>query len=226
MRVVHQSGKSGKVHATAQQWGAMLDHHAEVADVIELTEGSSPSARAGIEHWLHAHPEWNGVYPRGYGLNECAILSREPLLRPRSHRLTRLRLHGARKAPIYDLSARTFGTRFHVWHSPAHNGGLAPGWPTRVYLSAMSTYRDLLTGAAGRVVSADWNLDLRRADVRHALELPGLTWAVGPHQAPTLDRRVVDGIQTNLPIRRRSTTLDAVDGFDHRAVLTVLDEGK
>lgn len=223
-RHVHQSGKSGKVFATKAEWKAMLDTHSVVGgqqiDLITLTETSSALAGEAVHEWATEN-KWHIYRPTGYGPDEITLLSRTPLSRRRARRLTRLTLRSARKAPIYDVSAVVCGVRWHNWHSPAHNEGLAPNWPTKVYLSALRTLR--LVGKGLHAYTGDWNVDLGNPKMRQRLRLPGMRWAVGPNQKGTLGKRIIDGVQTNVPIVRYSVTLPACKGFDHHAIYTVLE---
>lgn len=223
VRHVHLSGKVGKVHATRDQWLSALDVLSKVdhepTDVITLTETPTAEAGRAVTDWAFERG-WDIFRPKGYGKDECTILSRTPITRGRAKRLTRFVLKGARQAPIYDISARTCGIRFHVWHSPAHNGGLKPGWPTMVYMSAMSVLRKV--GKGLHAYCADWNADLRRGEVQDTLHIPGMIWAVGHDQKSTIDNRVIDGVQANAKIVKRTVTLKKLPGFDHHPVLTVL----
>jgi hypothetical protein len=171
---------------------------------------------------------WHLWHPNRRGRNECAILSRRPLDHRRAFRLTGLTLKAGRTAPLYLVAAHIKGGPWiGAWHTPAHNGGLRRGlWPTRVYMSALTGLRAarMRMHGGGVALAADWNLDLRRCDVRAQLAkpYPHMQWGWTPGQKNTEGGRVIDGVLTNLPILEPSTTLPAQPGFDHRPVLTVL----
>lgn len=221
---IHHIHQSGFAHATAHQWLAMLDHHGPLADVITLTETAGDTARQALTEWVKRNEGWHLFHPAGVGPGQCAILSRSPIVYARAQQLTRLRLKSARKALIHAVIANTFGIRWDVSHLPAHNGGLRRGWPTKVYLSALLTLGRLTHD--WRVVVADWNADPRRRRIRKLITIPGLRWAVGKRQHGTHGNRVIDGVQTNLRVIGHSRTLPKIDGFDHAAVLTVLERRK
>lgn len=213
--------QSGWAHATAAQWDHMLSVHGEYADVILLTECAH--RHEVLADWAAKH-DWHLHHPESDGASECAILSRRKIKRRRARRLTRLTLRTARKAPIYSVSGTTFGIRFRVWHSPAHNGGLSHvgkfAWPTKVYLSALAGFH--FGKFRRQVVAGDWNLDLLRQTVRRVLRLPGLRWAISLDQQGTHGDRLIDGMQTNVAVAKEPVTLKPIPAFDHRAVLVAL----
>jgi len=209
---------SGFAHASAGQWTGMLEELTPLCDVLTLTEVAGKIPRRVLDRWALANG-WHLHHPTGAGPGQCAILSRRPIRWGHAPLLTGLVLKTARKAAIHAASGRTYGIRWRVWHSPAHNGGLRPGWPTKVYLSALARLRR--SKPLPQVVAADWNADLRRREIRDRLRLPGLHWATGADQAPTLHGRLIDGLQTNLRCEG-SRTLRHVGGFDHAPVLTIL----
>lgn len=225
VRLIHASGR---FTATVDQLIAALDVYAAQADVITVTEVSPARFhRSGLLRWADQNG-WHVHHTTGAGENECAILSRWPLARRKTFRLTPLTLKTGRTAPIYLVAARIKdGPWIGVWHTPAHNDGLRPGlWPTRVYQTALTGLRQarMRMHGGGVAIAADWNLDLRRPSVRAHLArpYPRMRWALTRHQTPTQGGRVIDGVLTNRQVIDPATTLPPEPGFDHRAVSVVL----
>lgn len=216
VRVILQAGK---FDATDDQWRAMLDHHESLADVILPTETSRPTLRRVLQTWAD-HAGWYLWHPEGAGANECAILSREPIRRARARRLTQAVLKTARKAPIHAVSGRTHGMKVGLWHSPAHNGGLANNWPTRVYLWCWAALRRLRFDVFG----GDFNVHLQREDMQDQLRLPGMRWTVPSNQRPTFANKILDGLQVSrrVTVVRPAVTLRRMAGFDHSGVLVIV----
>lgn len=219
---------SGRYDASRAHLVAALDEFAAQADVIPPTEVGEDGARRTLHDWAKRN-DWHLWHPVRRGAAECAVLSRWPFDRRAAWRLTNLVLQSARTAPIYLTAARLKGGPWiGVWHSPAHTEGLRPGlWPTRVYLSALTGLRTgrMRMHGGGCALTGDFNLDLSRPAIRSQLAepFPHMRWGWTRRQAPTEGGRVIDGVLTNLPIRVPSVTLPPMDGFDHRAVLTVLE---
>lgn len=228
LRHVHASGR---FTASPEQLVTALTLYATGyrADVITLTEVSPDKYDEPLARWA-VGAGWHLHHPTGPGRDECAILSRQRFESRGVHRLTDLTLKVGRTAPIYLITAKVHdGPWFGVWHSPAHNGGLKPQfWATRVYLSALQGLRAArmtMRGGDGVVLAADWNLDLRRPLIRDHLSkpYPHMRFASSRTSQPTNGGRVIDGVLTNLHIAHRSRTLPEQPGFDHAAVLTVLE---
>lgn len=227
VRMLRHVHLSGKFNVKPKELTDALDVFStrSKANVITLTEVSPPGLRAPIAHWA-ASNHWHVYHPPRAGQNECAVLTREPFVETHAYLLTPLQLRVGRTAPIYLICARLAGGPwFAVWHTPAHTYGWRPGvWATRVYMSALRGLRvaRLRLRGHGLVLVADWNVDLHRQAVRDKIGGPyrRLHWAVGDNQAPTLGNRIVDGVLTDLLIVRKSITLSARLGFDHRPILT------
>ena len=226
MRHVHASGR---FDATPAELTKALDFYAlvEKADVITLTEVAPKPLGAAILAWAKSNG-WFFWHPGGRGPSECAILSRHRFDKRTAFRLSDITLKTGRTAPLYLTAAHIKGGPWiGVWHTPAHNGGLKPSlWATRVYRAALVGLRQarMRMRGGGVVLAADWNLDLRRSMIRAQLAkpYPAFRWALSVGQKPTLGGRVIDGVLTNLPVIRSAKTLPPQDGFDHRAVLTIL----
>jgi endonuclease/exonuclease/phosphatase (EEP) superfamily protein YafD len=225
LTVVHASGKASKPAATAGQLNTALDWYATQADVITLTEVAGTDVSAALVLWAGAHG-WHLYHPSGAGKSECAVLSKKPFGATKALRLTDLTLKTGRTAPLYLIAAHIKGGPWvPVWHSPAHTHGLKPGlWPTRVYRSALAgllAARMKLRGG-GVILGGDWNLRpellVKVAPFKH------LTWAGAANQKPTEGGRVIDGFLTNLHVATPAVTLPAQPGFDHKAVLVVVNK--
>jgi hypothetical protein len=71
------------------------------------------------------------------------------------------------------------------------------------------------------VLAGDWNLPpellVKVSPFKH------LEWAGEKDQKPTEGGRVIDGFLTNLDVETPAKTLPMQPGFDHRAVLAVLN---
>jgi len=235
VRHVHASGR---FTATPAQLEAALDVYARTsdggfaADVITLTEVSPNQYGVPLARWA-ARNGFELHHPKLRGRDECAVLSRQPLDRRKTWRLTDLTLQVGRTAPLYLVAAQLRdGPWFAVWHTPAHNGGLSTvgksAFPTRVYRSALTGLRAarLKMHRGGVVLAADWNLDLHRPPIAAQLAKPYplMHFGIDVDEAPTEGGRVIDGVLTNLPIVEKSVTLPAQPGFDHKGVLTVLGQ--
>jgi hypothetical protein len=234
---------SGKVTASpAQLQHAIRSHvktlhrmapHADRYGIL-LTEASpdkyNEPLRQVVEdlHWWLFHPLGRP------GADECAVLSSVPLEDHATYRLTDLHLTKAttnRTAPIVLTAAKLqHGPWLADWHTPAHNGGLDPHtWPTHVYDSALEGLRVAvhdMGGGDGKVIAADYNVDLARGEIRDKIgkDYQHLHWSWHPGQKPTEGGRVIDGFLTNLPIRQPAVTLPREHGFDHHAVFSELGE--
>ena len=234
IRHVHASGR---FTATPEQLAAALTFYATdpavKADVITLTEVSPAHLRPALRVWA-AKSGWHRHHPPGAGKSECAVLARAPypFTHTQASRLSPLTLRSGRNTPLYAVDAEVKGGPwFSVTHTPAHNGGLDPtgktAWPTRVYLSVTAGWHAarMRMHGGGVVLAADWNLDLSRKAVRDRLArpYPRMTWGWHSAQQPTEGGRVIDGILTTLPHGDSVTLLPSRPGFDHRAVLTVLE---
>lgn len=227
VRFIRHVHLSGKFTVTGREMRDALDVFSDTtkADVITLTEVSPDHLREPLRDWARDN-HWHLYHPQASGQSECAILARRPIVDTRSYLLTHLHINVGRTAPLYLVCGLIEGGPwFATWHTPAHTFGLRPGvWATRVYLSALRGLKvaRLRLQGHGIVVVADWNMDLSRERVRRRLKRPyrHLRWAVGRNQGPTNTGRVIDGVLTNLIIARRSVTLAARKGFDHRPILT------
>jgi hypothetical protein len=168
------------------------------------------------------------------GADECAVLSSVPLEDHAAYRLTDLHLTKAttnRTAPIVLTAAKLHdGPWLADWHTPAHNGGLDPStWPAHVYDAALEGLRVAvhdMGGGDGKLIAADWNVDLARGEIRDRIgkDYPHMHWSWHPGQKPTEGGRVIDGFLTNLPIKQPAVTLPLEHGFDHHAVFAELGE--
>lgn len=236
---------SGEASATEDEWWDALDEWSNFdtdlfnADVIDLSEvgGKADFLRAWAElnryHLAHSTKRGESenavLVAKGFG---DILLVRHPLLTP-------LRLRTARKAPLHAIKVliREHTTGCRIWdtatHAPAHiegRGGLLRGWASRVYRSVMLGWTELTYGrrADGRIISADWNLNLRRRWVRAYLRslFPGTRpgWDYGnlPERGTIgAHGRLIDGPRSDLPIVEHSVILKPMPGFKHRAVRTV-----
>lgn len=222
---VHASGKASKPAATGAQMASALDAYTEAgAQVITLTEVAGLEMTTTLASWAKTN-RWHLYHPSAVGQRECAILSRKPFDRTKAQRLTDLTLKTGRTAPLFLVSAHIKGGPWvAVWHSPAHTQGLKAGlWPTRVYRSALTGLlkaRMRMRGS-GFVLAGDWNL--RPELLTKVSPFKHLTWAGAAHQKPTEGGRVIDGFLTNLDVAEPAVTLPPEPGFDHRAVLAVLN---
>jgi hypothetical protein len=81
-------------------------------------------------------------------------------------------------------------------------------------------------GGDGKVIAADFNVDLARGEIRDRIgkDYPHMHWSWHPGQKPTEGGRVIDGFLTNLPIKTKAETLPRLPGFDHHPVFAVLGE--
>lgn len=231
---------SGEASATENQWWDALDYGCILhdADVIDLSEVAARHdfllGWAELNGYHVAHSEKRGeaenavLVRKGFG---DILLVRHPLLTP-------LRLRTARRAPLHAIKVliREYTTGCRIWvtatHAPAHvegRGGLLRGWASKVYRSAMLGWTELTYGrrADGRIISADWNLDLRRRWVRAYLRSlfpgtrPGWDFKNLPDRGTIGARRLIDGPRSDLPIVEHSRVLKPMPGFKHRAVRTV-----
>lgn len=223
--VVHQSGFA---HADYDQWTAMLKRNAVIdrhpTHVMLTTESASHEARSAIADFCRK-AGLDYYHPEGAGPGQCALMAREEITREKVERLTDLTLKSARKAPINAVRGYVYDSYWDVWHSPAHNDRLSPGWPTKVYFSSMAGLEAM--GGSTRAVFADWNAPLDAPHIQRELLLPGMKWAVGHHQHGTHGKHLIDGgqVSKNIEILHRSRTLREIPGapdFDHRGIQTVL----
>lgn len=223
LRHVHLSGR---FTAKVAELLAALDSFRvdRRADVITLTEVSPDKYDKALIQWAEDNG-WHVYHETINGKDECAILSRYEFDRTETFRLTDLTLKVGRTAPLYLVAARLKdGPWFGVWHSPAHNGGLAPHlWPTHVYIDSLDGLKDARhhMHGGGVILCGDWNVDLDRADMRNQLAkpYPRMKWIVTDRN--TNGPRKIDGDLSNR--HGDATTLDAPEGFDHNPVLTVID---
>lgn len=228
---------SGKFNATESQWYNALEEWSAGADALTLTEVGD--ADYVLRPWA-SHNGWRLAHSPAYGKSEVAILCNdERWVTYNSHyrKLTRLHLRTARKAPLYALKGiiRSKQTQAKVYltvsHLPAHierRDGMEQGWASKVYRAAALGWSEMRfrDSGAGRIVSADWNLNFRRPWVRAYLRsaFPGLKPGWDKSKLPvngTHGPRIIDGPRSNLPIVEHSEILRAMPGFDHRAVRTV-----
>ena len=230
---------SGEASATSEQWMDALDVWGCGADVIDLSEVAAH--RGSLVAWA-----WDMYYNLHHsserGKSENAVLVHQEfgtVLIERHPLLTPLRLRTARKAPLHAIKVliRTHVTGSRIWdvatHAPAHvegKGRLLPGWASEVYRSVMLGLTELTYGrrADGRIISADWNLNVRRRWVRAYLRSlfpgtkPGWDFKSLPERGTIGGHgRLIDGPRSDLPIAEHSVILKPMPGFKHRAVRTV-----
>jgi hypothetical protein len=247
--VAHMSG----VRTAESDWRhALAELEAEGADVITVTEAQSPAARNALERfaktrgWILAHHHGKP------GMGECAILARADTFALRystAIRLTDLTLRTNRQAPLYavvmKLVHRATGETlwFSTAHLPAHLEGsrnFRPVWASKVHRSAVAGWKAGLIDLGidrNLTLTMDSNVNIKRAWVRlwARRSFPSLRSA-WRHPFPgtgTFKARVIDLCLTSLPVVKRARLVDGqplpgrrampYPGFDHVALLTVLD---
>jgi hypothetical protein len=247
--VAHMSG----VKTTEAHWfNALAELADEGAQVITLTEAQSIPARAAIGRFAKTRG-WIVVHRHDKrGMGECAILARADTFSLRystAIRLTDLTLRTNRQAPLYAVVAalvhRATGETlwFSTAHLPAHLEGsrwFKPVWASKVHRSAVAGWKaGLIDLGVDRnlTLTMDSNVNFKRAWVRAwaRRSFPSLrsAWRHPFPGSGTFHARVIDLCLTSLPVVKRARLVDGqplpgrrampYPGFDHVALLTVLD---